>query len=339
MPQFSRFSPILLIIAAAMLTACGGSSGGSAPPAPPAPQLTTITTANAPLIAAAVYQTVITADDVAGLTAPPELGGAPSTVSAKSQSSVMAVNEVDAEPCLGPLGGRSSITISDSLLERFENTELAPEDPFVLVPGDRFELGFENCDDGDELFPFIVDGNFDIEVTFFDGDYLNLYRLRSDVTIDNLSLISDDLTISLDAVMSIDFDIQNLPVITIAISGGFIDELTEESGAPDSSTSLSDFMITTTIDETNIPAAFSTFGSGALMNSEFDGEVTFTIDEPNALINLEGENPTAGDIVIVGANNATITISPFSPTQAQVDIDLGDGTVDSDLVDWDILRN
>ncbi len=323
MPQFQRFNAILLIIAGATLTACGGSNGGSGPPPPPPAQLATITAVNAPQIAAAVYQTVITADDVAGLTAPTVSG--PSTVSAKSQSSVMAVDEAEAEPCL--VNGRASITISDSVVENLSN------DPAVLAPGDRFEFGFENCDDGDG---FITDGNFDIAVTGFSGDFFGLYRLQSDVTMTDFSLATGDETVNLDADMSIDFDLRSLPVITIAVSGGFIDELTERTGAPNSSTSLSDFSITTTIDETNFPAAFQTTGSGALMNSDFDGEVTFTID--TALRNLFEENPTSGVIVIVGANDATVTITALSATEAQLEIDLGDGSaVQTVVVPWDDL--
>lgn len=299
----------VLIVAAVLITACGGSSGGGPAPAggnnPPAgTSPTVISAANSAAIAGAVFNALFTVDDVAGLTNPVALDGA-TTVDVKSQSSVAAVDpDGEIDDCF--VSGRFSLTIAPDVL----NNVIAG----VLEPGDTFAFGFENCNEGDGL---VLDGMFTSTVNAFEGNILtDLFLLDIDVAITEFAVTADGETTTLDADMRVQLDERVAQISQQVISGGSISEL--------GGTSLTDFLITSTIDESGPDLIFTTSGSGAMTDADFEGEVIFNTTTTFQSQGLS--NPTIGTLLITGADGAFIQLTPIDATQAELTIDLGDGT-------------
>jgi len=315
MPLLRKLNSVTLIMFASILAACGGSGGGggAAPAAnnpPPAATATAtaITVANAPAIAGAVYTAVVSLDDVAGLTNPLATGGG-ATADAKSQSSVAAIDpDGEIEDCL--IDGRISLTISQTVIDHI----IAGS----VMNGDTFGFGFEVCEDEPGL---IIDGMFDITVRSFSGDILtDLYMLDADLDLTDLAVTFDNETDTLNADMRMVLDLLTPSVAEMTISGGTIDE----QRSTGESTSMSDFSINTIIDESSADITIETIGSGALMSSEFDGEVMFNITATFRSINEQ--NPFEGTLLMTGANGSSITLVTVDTTMARLDIDPGDGS-------------
>jgi len=312
MPLLRILNPVILVVFGSLLAACGGSSGGGgAAPAggnpPPATQ-TTITAANAPAISGSVYTAVFSIDDVASLTNPLAAGGG-ATVDAKSQSSVAAIDPGgEIENCL--IDGRISLTVAQTVIDHI----IAG----MLASGDTFGFGFEMCEDEPGL---IIDGNFDITVRSFSGDILtDLYMLDADLDMNNMAVTFANETDTINADMRMVLDLLSPSIAAMTISGGSIDEQTSTGD----STSMSDFSIATIIDESSADVLIETTGSGALMSSDFDGEVMFNITVTFRSIN--DENPFEGTLLITGANGSSITLEALDALTARITIDLGDGS-------------
>lgn len=328
MPDFRTFKLISLAIAVITLAACGGGGGGGgvvaagggggdggANPAPATQTL--ITVGNAPAIASAVFSAVFTIDDVGGLANPVAGGG--STLAAKSQSSLQAAgDETNELPCAS---GTSFITITDGDLVEIEAGSLSP--------GNTFNLRFENCDEGDGV---VTNGEFNLEVLAFDGDLnTGLFLLEAALTMTNFSLTVDGETTTLNANMTMRFDLLNAPVLTNTISGGSIAESSSAGGA----TTMTDFIITTVIDETTPSLVqFTTTGSGALTSSEFDDEVMFNIQ--TAFASENADNPMVGEMLITGADGTRITLVAFGDLTALLHVDVN-GDVITLTIPWSDL--
>ena len=306
-----RIRLIALIISAALVGACGSSGGGGGgapagggnnPAGGTGPA--TISVANAATVAGAVYSAVITVDDVAGLTNPVATAGG-NTVDAKSQASVAAIDpngEVD--DCF--VSGRFSITIAPDVLQNVSTG--------VLAPGDAFAFGFENCNEGDGL---ILDGMFASTVNAFEGNLLtDLFLLDMEVAITDFAVTADGETTLLNSDMTVVLDERIAQSSQLTVSGGSISE--------DGGTTLTDFSIVSTIDESGQELIFTTSGSGAMTDSDFEGEVMFTI--PTTFQSAGLGNPTVGTMLITGADSSSITLSPLDDLNAELTIDLGDGT-------------
>ena len=86
---------------------------------------------------------------------------------------------------------------------------------------------------------------------------------------------------------------------------------------------MSDFSITTTIDEGGPDLVITTTGSGAVMSSDFGGEVMFNVTE--AFQSMNTDNPHVGTMLITGADGASITLTALDALTVQLVVDLNDG--------------
>jgi hypothetical protein len=135
----------------------------------------------------------------------------------------------------------------------------------------------------------------------------------------------------MDGEMNLIVDTTSAPALTIAVDNA---SLTVVSGTE--TASLSGFSVISTIDPLAGTAAFAVDGS--LMGSGFDGEVQIATTAPVQL-DTNGA-PAGGQLVITGADGATITVDILSAQQVELNIDLdGNGSVDEVvLTTWDALQ-
>lgn len=288
------------------LVACGGGGGGSGGAAP-ITATALITSQNAPAIASAVVGAASgtqSIGDLGGLAAPAGPGALPVM---EANAGAPPTAEVTIGPDIVPCAVNGTQTFS---------AEIA--DPATMSGGDSISLLFALCDEGDGT---ILDGGFDFVVQSFQGDPLTgAFLFNVGVTVSSLSMTEGGETETLSGDMNLTVDTLNPPAAAISVYGS---SLTVLSGVETGS--LSEFSIVTTVDPLAGTSLFEV--NGYLMSSEFTGEVHFTT---TAALQLDGTGePTTGQVVITGADGATITMRVVSTQQVELDIDLdGDGSID-----------
>jgi hypothetical protein len=298
----------------------GGSNGGSAGHAPS----TTITSANAPVIAGAVVQAT-SQDEVfssfGGFMTPVFATSGEVTLSAirslKAQAGTVTADAVNSGTTACAVSG----TVSFS-------ADIASAD--TLTAGDRISFVYDACDQGDGA---VLDGGFEITIRTFQGDVANgTFLMTVDLAMTDFGVLESGQAATLDGGFSMTLDTRDANALRIEVSGETLDVATDGEFA-----SLADFRLEITSD-TQLGTSMLEV-DGYLMSSAFSGEVRYETSQSFDL-NAAGV-PTAGQIRIIGAENASITISILSEQSAQLDIDFdGDGTIDEVVtVTWTQLNS
>ncbi len=201
----------------------------------------------------------------------------------------------------------------------------------TLTPGDRISIAFSNCDDADGA---VYDGRMLLDVTSFSGDILNdVYALGAAVTFTDLGITEGGETIIGDGKVDIDLDL-TVPLISETAESGSLFSLRLGSDA----WILRDFALSTVEDATGASLLTRISGTGTLEGSGFEGAVDFATLSP--LVATGDDYPATGEVLITGANGATIRATVQSSQTVQLAIDLnGDGLVDdTQQIPWSTLR-
>lgn len=296
----------MIVTSTIWLVACGGGGGGGGGAAPITANAV-ITSQNVPAIAGAVVgatEGTQSIADLGGLAAPVGPGALPVQ---EANAGAPPTAEVTIGPDMTPCLVTGTQTFS---------AEIA--DPATMSGGDSISLLFSLCDEGDGT---VMDGGFDFIVQSFQGDPLTgAFLFNVGVTVSGLSMTEGGETTTLSGDMTLTVDTLNPPSAAISVYGS---SLTVLSGVETGS--LSEFSIVTTVD----PLAGTTLFelNGYLMSSEFTGDVHFST---TAALQLDvAGDPSTGEVVITGADGATITMRIVSAQQVELDIDLdGDGSID-----------
>ncbi len=296
----------MIVTSTIWLVACGGGGGGGGGAAPITANAV-ITSQNVPAIAGAVVgatEGTQSIADLGGLAAPVGPGALPVQ---EANAGAPPTAEVTVGPDMTPCLVTGTQTFS---------AEIA--DPATMSGGDSISLLFSLCDEGDGT---VMDGGFDFVVQSFQGDPLTgAFLFNVGVTVSGLSMTEGGETTTLSGDMTLTVDTLNPPSAAISVYGS---SLTVLSGVETGS--LSEFSIVTTVD----PLAGTTLFelNGYLMSSEFTGDVHFST---TAALQLDvAGDPSTGEVVITGADGATITMRIVSAQQVELDIDLdGDGSID-----------
>ena len=296
----------MIVTSTIWLVACGGGGGGGGGAAPITANAV-ITSQNVPAIAGAVVgatEGTQSIADLGGLAAPVGPGALPVQ---EANAGAPPTAEVTVGPDMTPCLVTGTQTFS---------AEIA--DPATMSGGDSISLLFSLCDEGDGT---VMDGGFDFVVQSFQGDPLTgAFLFNVGVTVSGLSMTEGGETTTLSGDMTLTVDTMNPPSAAISVYGS---SLTVLSGVETGS--LSEFSIVTTVD----PLAGTTLFelNGYLMSSEFTGDVHFST---TAALQLDvAGDPSTGEVVITGADGATITMRIVSAQQVELDIDLdGDGSID-----------
>ncbi len=298
----------LLVSATALLASCGGGGGGSGGGTAAAP----LSQENAAVAAGRVVASMGAlegASELGGLFT--GMGGA----SAGRRSAGLTVS--GQETCAN--GG--TFTVSATLA-----------DPSTLSANDHASVAFQNCamDLGASL---VFDGAFGFQVAQASG---SLGTPPFDVTL----LYDFD---SLQAVIAGEG--------TVGIDGGFSARLSSQDGVQSDATitataiRVSDGATSVTLSgyvfdasKNDASGEFSVSVTGTLSSPELGGAVTFDTLVPLTGV---GETPSAGEILITGAGNASVLVHILSETSVELRVDEnGDGTVDTVITTtWQALES
>jgi len=317
---------IWLVLAVAVLTACGGGGGGGSTPTASA----VITTDNAVLVAGAVTDAVLASGDLGeiadlGLFGSPDIAlvmvaGADSSVSLAKETAQLQAEKAEVmvsvtEDC--PFGGSMNIS-----------ADIANEQ--TLTAGDSFSINYISCNLGDGL---VLNGGMDMLVLSFQGDLSlgQIVNLGFDININNFSIMDAGETVTLSGDFAMTLDATDTTT-TATVSAN---SLTLGNGTE--TFSLSRFTTTTTVLGT-FPESVSQQSDGFLMSSEFDGQVQFST---TVAFNFTGEgDPFSGELLITGADGATIRVIADGPNvHIELDLDGIDGVDEVIDTTWQELLN
>ena len=201
---------------------------------------------------------------------------------------------------------------------------------FTLTPGDRISIAFSHCDDADGA---VYDGRMRLAVASFSGDILNnVYALGAAVTFTDLAITAGGGTLIGDGTLDIDLDL-TVPLISATAESGSLFGFRRGSDA----WILRDFALSTVEDATGASLLTRISGTGTLEGSRFEGAVNFVTLSP--LVATGDDYPATGEVLITGANSATIRATVQTAQTVQLAIDLnGDGLVDdTQQVPWSSL--
>ena len=298
-----------------LLAACGGGGGDGVASQPPPAAGAVISSANAPVIAGETADAALATSEVGDL-----LGlGSGFTITAKGVPGDFLKNTIVRGVMSAPIGPETvpcsvggSITVSGQLA-----------DPATLTPGDRVTTDFDNCDEGVGV---VVDGSFEFTVDAFSGDFASgSFALTVTLTVTDFAVTDDGELSTVNGAVTLTLDTTAAPTNTAMLSG---DAFTVSDGS--GTGTLSNFATTVTRDTGVAPVAFTLDTSGTLISSEFEGQVTYTTPVP--FQGLEGEFPFAGELLITGADNATVRLIALDAVNVRLEVDAdGDGAVDETI--------
>lgn len=310
------------------LSACGGGSSSAPPPpaSPPPPPAATglvVTTANAKPAVRVAYSSTMQSTDTgglvggAGLASSQDTGGLqkPAGGTFSGLSSIM--QKVPLGPDTYDCGVSGTQTISGELASLL-----------TLTAGDQINVDAADCDDG---LGEVINGRMEMTVATFSGDLLlALYLLEMDVL-----LIDFEVTTATDSVLSngdsrVSLDTTGTPLISMGISGNSMTTVTNTS-----TTIMGNFDTSQTVDTSAIPEPYTLSASGTVDSSELGGVISYST--PVTFQGAGASYPYAGEMLINGADGATIRLIAIDSVNIRIEIDTdGNGTVDdSEDTTWD----
>jgi hypothetical protein len=321
-----RFQAVLAIgvVATGIASLIGSGGGGGGGGLVNAVPFLAITSNNAFDVSSAVIQAVLLGFDTAEVGAGPvepapaaaagslaESGGAPQpfALQVNTAGGGMLALEIAVGPVTEACDGGGSVTISGNLAN-----------PGTLTVGDTLTLQFNNCDDNDGN---VLNGRLDLVIRAVQGDpNSDVFLVTADTDFTSLTVNDGTDTFSADGSVTVTLDSLAFPVIAQMLSGSSF----TLSGAGESYT-LSNFTQTLTVDTGIVPDTKVAEASGTLASQVLDGKVDYETTVP---IQATGDlDPEAGEILITGADNTTVTIVIENVDSVRLDIDSdGDGIVD-----------
>jgi hypothetical protein len=307
------------------LAGCSGGGGDDPPPAP----LATITTANAPAIASSVMTAAFDGGDLGSFAFGPL--GAPvsspkttrvyySKVAAIQGAQIDALLQHTQAVSLVPVGpeatqctGGGTVTLSGNIAN-----------PATLSANDTITFDFASCVEDDTT----TNGKFSMRVTSFSGDAASgVFSFGVTATITSLQITVAGETATVNGAVSISISAAASMLTTTVTSSSI------SVGDGGSTHTLRDYSSVRTL----AADSFTLDVHGSLTSSAFSGTVNFAT---TALLQGLGDGYAyTGQLLITGANGATIKVVVLDSTFLRLEVDSsGDGIVDATLdFTWDDL--
>ncbi len=192
-----------------------------------------------------------------------------------------------------------------------------------ISTGDRFNLAFTGCDEGDGL---TLNGAFNMEFTAIQGELLSgppPYSFSVAVVIQEFAISSMGEAFAANGDVLLTISTQDDVTITTALAGDSL-ALTVSG----ETSTLTDYSIEEVLDSST--GAYRTTASGSFSNPGLGGKVTFT-----TLQSFEGSGddlPASGEMLITGANNSSVWVVADGSGIVTLRIDVnGNGEPDETL--------
>jgi hypothetical protein len=319
------FIRVSIAFAVSLVTACGGGSDGGSGTAvvPPPTQVVPvqIDAANAPSVTSASLNAAAFGGELGGLGGVGVVGGpaSPGLLSKLERLPVIGMGKVYTQTfnlTVGPITDACLISGSVTLTA-------SVADPLTITAGDRITAIFDLCDDGDGV---VLDGEMGLEFTAFTGSLdtglfstVIAVHIEYGVSMDDGGVagplwVGGDYAISLNTLA--------FPITTTAVSSEMEVWLYREDGK---SLRMKDFATNTSYDGNTFTSTIT--ASGSVLSSEFEGQADYATVEPFVMIGTS--NPYTGQMLITGADNATIRVTALDDIMVRLQMDYnGDGAVD-----------
>lgn len=293
------------------VAACGGGGGGNGGAAgniaPPA-QLAEINSQSGPVIAAAVAGSMSSSENLSGL------GGL--AIPTSTQSTIgLEITDAFRPPIAALTIGPEAIDCNGGGSASFSGEV---NDPLTLTPGDTLTFTYADCADG---LGVVIDGSMSLTVSAVAGDInLGTFSLTLTMDLQDFQIVDNGTGGSVDGDISFTLDATSQQTITTTISSNML-----TATAANQAVTISNYNVTVTIDP--LLGSVSLESNATVTSSDFTGQISYTTTQP-IIFNLT-DVPTSGQVVVNGAEGATITINIVSDTQIDLEFDYdGNGTVD-----------
>lgn len=318
----------LITTTALLISACGGGSSAPAPNLPPPTGNSdlVVTTANAKPAVRTAYSASSASMDTGGMVGAPGItaapGGlqkpaAPSGIAALVDSALRKVPVTDTVGCgIDGTTGSQTTTYDFAVLG-------------TLTAGDTIVVEFTNCDQG---LGEVLNGRMEMTVLAFSGDLLvsGLYQMDMEVQLVNfrLTLPTDEILQNGDSTVSV--DTTGTPMILMSISGNSLATVTNTA-----TQIITNFSTAQSVDTSVLPEPYTMDTSGTVDSTELGGIISYST--PVTFQGAGDGYPFAGELLIEGANGASIRLVVLDASNVRIDIDTdGDGNVDSsETTTWD----
>lgn len=334
-----RAYPFLLSIAF-LLSACSGSNSGfievpgvSPPPPPPPPPVggtneLVVSSANAKPAARAAYGSTVANLENGGMA-----GGGGLATSAPG-----GIQKPQIDRTIDRLATRAALQLEfGPLLQPCLSGDMSISgDLLTGVPysvGDVINVDATDCDEG---LGEVINGRMQITITEYIGSIIlgPTYAIGMSVQLVDFEVATASDTFLSNGDSAVTVDTTGDPLVVMSISGV---SLTTVSNA--GTETVSDFQTTQTVDTSVVAGSepYTLDASGTIDSTQLGGEISYTTP-----VTFQGAGPAypfAGEMLITGANNATIRLIALTESTVQIEIDAdGDGVVDVDgteITTWD----
>ena len=321
------------------LTACGGGSDGALPasppasPPPPPSAMLVIDDTNAKEAVRVAYgasvDSMSSGDQVGGA----GIAGTPGGGFQKPGAEQIMAGTLAKFAAKVPLGpdtydcgidpGFGTQTISGEIADPFSLLEGA------LSPGDQINVDFMNCDEG---LGEVLNGRIEMTVVSFSGDLLvsAAYLMVMDVDLIDFEVSSNAGTILSNGDSRVTVDTTGTPLVAMSISGSTLTTVTTASTEV-----LTNFSTAQTVDTSVFPEPYTLTSSGNVDSTQLDGSIRYST--PVTFQGAGGAYPFAGELLVTGANNASVRLIALDATNVSIQTDAdGDGNVDTtEDTTWD----
>ncbi|MDH3399695.1 MAG: hypothetical protein OEM03_01875 [Chromatiales bacterium] len=339
---------MMALLIAASVTACGGSSGDGAVVQPSAVE---ITEANAGYVVSDALHAGVFGLEVGILPSLEILAGKlpPGKLPKPGKIQGLDVSKTLSplfESHLFPMGELCHASENFTAGDFTVSGELAnPDDLSSFTAGDTLRLVYAFCDNGQG---HVLDGAIDITIVEFAGSLdTHLFKVSMTASVTDFSVDDGDVhgPATLNGAYSLLIDSWSYPIRDISVEGdllvgylgvlplGYPGVLPLTGISEIGFLAVKDFTSNGQLDEGAFMIANS--ASGIVESDHYDGQATYTAVVP--FVGQIGSNPYGGEMLITGANNATIRIIALDLEMVRLEMDYdGDGAVDEtrDLT-WD----
>jgi hypothetical protein len=303
-----------------LLCACGGGGGGGgSSDTPPVASQAVINSANAGTVAGRSADAAFQSGGFGGVLGSAGLIASSPGASAKPAAAEMVTTLAPIGPETTPCLVSGSTTINGDIAN-----------PVTITAGDFINIDVDNCDDGEGV---ILDGLLSMTFTSFEGDLLTgMMLLGFSLDVDNFQALSGNEFNLVDGDISLSVDTRT-PMLAIATTSGSIFTVSSNT----STETLRNFSSEVTENSGMLPSYVTTDASGTVESTEFDGAVSYTT--PVVFESLGEAYPYAGELLIRGANNATLRLIALDEANVRIEADYdGDGAIDETTdTTWDAL--
>lgn len=327
-----RLTTICSTIPFVFLAACGGGGDTGNGAVVPPPASLAINSSNAAQVSGAAYGAATSSGEYGELSGSTGImdGGGGSLAKTTVSSQVKAT--INGAAQLVPIGSGPADCLVDGTVDISGNiNDLIALSTGVLTPGDSFRVEYAACDDGTGE---VLDGRIDMVVGDpFTGNFIDgAYELTMDIETTNFQVRSDIDVITSNGDVSSTLNTLDAPYIEASVGGN---RMTVDSNS--GSETLTAYSSMQTFDGRVTPAPYTMTAAGTLDSTQIGGVVDYST--PVTFEGVDTGYPTAGILLVEGANSAARLIAQANGVDVVIEIDAdGDDTFETTiLTTWEAL--